>query len=360
MTMPPAGAPAPSDFASGSPDSPSAHLLSDRDAADWSAVRERVAELVPPTPCIRHRDLEACFGGEIWLKHENLQRTGSFKVRGAIAKITSLDAASREAGVVACSSGNHGRAVAWVAGRLGIAATIFVPEWVDPVKRAGMEADGADVRLVGASYDEAAAAAWAEVERTGRAFVHPFDDVEVAAGQGTAALEILDVVPNPRRVVVCLSGGGLAGGIGAALDAAGSDAEVVAVSAERARVMFESLRAGRPIELPEEPTVASALSGGIELENRVTFELVRRHIDRHLVVSEEAILRAMATAVRHLHTVVEGGGAPALAALLEGMFSAEELAEGPTVIVLSGGNVDPARLAAIAASGGVDPLAAAN
>lgn len=351
MSTPPPDAGASHDSATSDAGRP----LSEWDAAAWAAVRARVAELVPPTPCTRHLDLGECFGGEIWLKQENLQRTGSFKVRGAIAKLTSLDVAARQRGVVACSSGNHGRAVAWVAGRLGVDATIFVPEWVDPVKRAGMQKDGADVRLVGATYDEAAAAAWAEVERTGRTFVHPFDDVEVAAGQGTAALEILDVVPSPRRVVVCLSGGGLAGGIGAALDAVGSETELVAVSAERARVMFESLEAGHPIEMTEEPTIASALSGGIELDNRVTFDLVRRHVDRHLVVSEEAILRAMATAVRHLHTVLEGGGAPALAALLEGMFTPEELREGPTVIVLSGGNVDPARLASIAASGGVDP-----
>jgi len=315
----------------------------------WAEVRARVAELVPPTPCVRALDLEECYGTEIWLKHENLQRTGSFKVRGAIARITGLPEEMRERGVVACSSGNHGRAVAWVAGQLGVSATIFVPEWVDPVKLAGMRSDGADVRLTGSSYDEAASAAWEEVGWTGKPFVHPFDDAEVAMGQGTTALEILDAVPGLARLVVCLSGGGLAGGMAAALRAHGSDAEVVAVSAERARVMYESVKAGRPLELKEEPTVANALSGGIELENRVTFDLVRRHVDRHLVVSEEAIERAMAVAVRYLHTVVEGGGAVGLAALFGGML---EPINGPTVIVLSGGNVDPARLAGIVAGAG--------
>lgn len=314
----------------------------------WADVAARVHALVPPTPCVRMPDLEACFGGDLRLKLENLNRTGSFKVRGAIAKITSLAPEARAGGVVACSSGNHGRAVAWVAGRLDVPATIFVPDWVDPVKLAGMRADGAEVRLSGPTYDEAAAAAHDEVERTGRAFVHPFDDAQVAAGQGTVALEILEAVPDLRHVVVCLSGGGLAGGMAAALRAHGSEAEVIAVSAERARVMFESLRAGRPIDLEEEPTIANALSGGIELENRVTFDLVRRHVDRHLLVPEPAIERAVARAARHLHTVVEGGGAVGLAALYEGLLPAADR-EGPTVIVVSGGNVDASRLAGLAA-----------
>lgn len=312
--------------------------------ARWAEVRSRVADLIPDTPCVRSPDLEECYGTEVWLKHENLQRTGSFKVRGAIAKITALAPEERTAGVVACSSGNHGRAVAWVAGQLDVQATVFVPEWVDPVKLAGMRADGADVRLVGTTYDEAAAAAWAEVEQSGRPFVHPFDDADVAMGQGTAAMEILDVVPDMARLVVCLSGGGLAGGMAAALRAHASNAEVVAVSANRARVMFESVRAGHPVELTEEETVASALSGGIELENQVTFDLVQRLVDRHLVVEESAITSAMGVSVRHLHTAVEGGGAVGLAALLEGML---EPIDGPTVVVLSGGNVDPVRLARI-------------
>ncbi len=331
------------------PDRPDVPDLATWPSHRWDDVRARVRALVPPTPCVRFPDLGACHGGEIFLKLENLQRTGSFKVRGAISKLTALDPSVRGDGVVACSSGNHGRAVAWVAGQLDVPATIFVPEWVDPVKLAGMRGDGADVRLVGTSYDEAAAAAHDEVARTGRPFVHPFDDLDVAAGQGTVALEILEVVPDVRHVIVCLSGGGLAGGVAGALRAHGSDAEVVAVSAERARVMFESLKAGHPLELEEESTIASALSGGIELENRVTFDLVRRHVDRHLVVGEEAIERAMALAARHLHMVVEGGGAVGLAALFEGMLPAEDR-EGPTVVIVSGGNVDATRLAEIAAT----------
>ncbi|MDT8370247.1 MAG: threonine/serine dehydratase [Longimicrobiales bacterium] len=315
----------------------------------WAEVLRSVRSLLPPTPCLRARDLDVPGGGEIWIKYENLQHTGSFKVRGAIVAITALGAEGRERGVVACSSGNHGRAVAWVAGHLGVRATIFVPEWVDRVKLEGMRASGAEVRRVGTSYDAAAAAARAEVEESGRPFVHPFDDVRVVAGQGTTALEILEVVPEARRIVAPLSGGGLVGGIAAAVRVHRPATEVVAVSAERARVMLESVRAGRPIELDEEPTVASALSGGIELDNRVTFELVRRLVTRHLVVEEGAVERAMAVAVRELHTVVEGGGAVALAALLEGGLTDEELGEGPTVIVLSGGNVAGERLAGIVA-----------
>ncbi len=310
----------------------------------WRAV----AGALRPTPLVWAPELSEDLGRPVLLKLENLQETGSFKVRGALARLALLDAAERERGVVACSSGNHGRAVAWAAERAGVEAVICVPGWVDPVKRDAIERHGAKARLIGDSYDEAEAEAARMARESGRVLIHPFDDSAVVAGQGTVALEILADRPEVEEVWVALSGGGLAAGIACALEAAGSSAEVVAVTAERARVMRASLEAGRPVELPEEPTLASALAGGIGLGNRVTFALVRDTVRRHREVSEASIGRAVRYAWRELRLVVEGGGATALAGLLDAREARPPLSgDGPLVVVLSGGNVDLAVLARV-------------
>ncbi|UCC26958.1 MAG: pyridoxal-phosphate dependent enzyme [Gemmatimonadales bacterium] len=304
-------------------------------ATAWTAVREAL----PRTPLLRDPVFSECLGREVFFKVESLQVTGSFKVRGALARMSGLSASERRAGVVTCSSGNHGRAVAWSARRLGISAVVCVPGWVDPVKLRAIEALGAEARLVGESYDEAEAEAHRLARETDRVLVHPFDDPLVAAGQGTVALEILESLPNAASVLVPLSGGGLVGGMAYTLSASGHPAHVVAVSATHARVMRASLEAGQPVELPEEPTLASALAGGIGLDNRVTFGLVRDLVAEHEEVSEEEIAQAMAYGYRSLGLVLEGGGATALAALLAGRIG-DTSRTGPLVVVLSGGNVD--------------------
>lgn len=328
-------------------------------ALDLDAALAAVRSVVAPTPLVRAPDLDALAGRPVWLKLESLQTTGSFKVRGAAAHLLSLPAAERARGVVTCSSGNHGRAVAFVAERLGVPACIFVPAWVDAVKLEAIRGHGARTELAGDTYDEAEARAFAWAREHGLTFVHPFDDPAVAAGQGTVALEILDALPGVGEVVVPLSGGGLAGGIGYALAARAAGVIVTAVSAERARVMVASLEAGGPVALPEEETLATALSGGIGLDNALTLGLVRRWVHRHLLVDEAAIARA----VRHAFgrgLVVEGGGAVALAALLAGSLErpptiplddASHADAGqpparldddaaPLVLVVSGGNLD--------------------
>ncbi|MEJ2541493.1 MAG: pyridoxal-phosphate dependent enzyme [Gemmatimonadota bacterium] len=317
-------------------------------AAAWTVV----SEVLPPTPLIRAPTLSERMGREVLFKLESLQVTGSFKVRGALARLALLTEEERARGVVACSSGNHGRAVAWAAERTGVNAVVCVPGWVDPVKRAAIEAHGAEARLVGESYDEAEAEAERLAGESGRVLIHPFDDTAVVAGQGTLGMEILEARPDVAEVWAALSGGGLVAGIASALRAADSSARVVAVSARKARVMRASLEAGRPVELPEEPTLASALAGGIGLGNRVTFGLVRALVRDHREVSEDAIARAMRYAFRESGLVLEGGGATALAGLLE-----EQEARpgngggGPLVAVLSGGNVDPALLARVLGCG---------
>lgn len=352
-------------------------------ALDVAAAARRIAPLVLRTPLLFSPDLSEEAGRPVHLKLETLQRTGSFKVRGAANRILTLTEEERARGVVACSSGNHGRAVAYVAGRLGVSATVFVPEWVDPDKLRGIREAGARAEVGGETYDEAEGRAFAFRDREGAVFVHPFDDLRVIEGQGTVGLEIVERLGGssgasaagggartgsgesgdggapPPTVVVPLSGGGLVAGVAHAVKGSMPHARIVAVSARRARVMWESLRAGRPVEWAppaeggwsEEETRAGALAGGIGLENRHTFRMVSDLVDGHVLVEEEAIAHAMARAFRSLRLVVEGGGAVGLAALLEGSLEGvlEEAGEGPLVIVVSGGNVELGRLAALVA-----------
>lgn len=317
---------------------------------DFAAARRAVEGVARRTPLLEVPILSELVGCTVLLKLESLQVTGSFKVRGAAARLSVLDEPSRRAGVVACSSGNHGRAIAHVAHRLGIPAAVYVPDWVDPVKLAGIRAHGADAVLAGATFDEAESKAVRDARSSGRTYVSAYDDPGVIAGQGTIALEILDdLEAPPNAVLVPLSGGGLVGGMAAAFTSrlAGAMPSCVAVSAGRAAVMLASLRAGRPVELPEEDTLASALSGGIGLDNRWSFPLVRDLVAAHVVVDEAEILGAMAFAWRELHLVVEGGGAVGLAALLSGRWRPSADDGGAVVVVVSGGNVSRETLARV-------------
>ena len=296
------------------------------------------------TPSVPWVDGERILDAPVWLKLENLQRTGSFKVRGATFRMLGLSRDEREAGVVTCSSGNHGRAVAWVAAALGVPATVCVPRWVDPVKLAAIRASGADAVVHGESYDEADEEAYRLAEERGLTFVHPFDDPLVIEGQGTVGVELLEDLPDLDTVVIPLSGGGLVAGIALAVKRVRPEARVVAVSAENAAVMLASVQAGAPLQLPEAPTLASALSGGIGLRNRHTFELVKELVDLHLTVTEAEISEAMRYAAAALHLVVEGGGAVGLAAVRAGRLEGRG---GPVAVVVSGGNVAVETLAGL-------------
>ncbi len=309
---------------------------------DFGRARSALVGLTRVTPLLEVPALSERIGRSVLLKLESLQVTGSFKVRGAASRLGALEPSERRLGVVACSSGNHGRAVAWVAGRLGIPATVCVPDWVDPVKLDGIRASGAQAVLAGATYDEAEAHATELARASGRPYVSGYDDPWVIAGQGTLALEILDALGEPPAAVLApLSGGGLIGGIAGALrQRLGARAPTaVAVTAERAGVMLASLRAGHPVDLPEEDTVAGALSGGIGRDNTYSFPLVRDLVNEHVVVTEASIRQAMAFAFREVRLVVEGGGATALAALLSDAWRPSPEFPGPVVVVVSGGNV---------------------
>ena len=315
---------------------------------DFGHARDAAGAHARVTPLLPHPELSQSLDREILVKAECLQHTGSFKVRGAAASLEALGDEERARGVVACSSGNHGRAVSWVASRLGIPATIYVPSWVDPVKLAGIEAAGAEAVRAGETFDESEALALERAEAEGSTYVSAYDDPEVIAGQGTLTFEILEQLgdASPAGVIVPLSGGGLVGGMAAALRSDGrTDTRIVAASAERAAVMLTSVRRGRPVELPEEETLASALAGGIGLDNRYSFPLVRDLVEHHVTVDEDEIAHAMRHAVERLRLVVEGGGAVGLAALLARSTALDTLAPGPVVVLLSGGNVAAAALA---------------
>ena len=314
------------------------------------SVSNAVERVARRTPLLRARDLSARLDREVWLKAECLQVTGSFKVRGAAAKLSGLSDQERVRGVVSCSSGNHGRAVSYVAQKLGIPASVCVPEWVDPVKLEGIKSDGAEAVLVGSTFDEAETYALKLSERTGRTYISAYDDPWVIAGQGTVALEILEQLGElPAAILTPLSGGGLLGGIASVFSEEIGDqrCRTVGVSAENAAVMLASVRAGRPIEMAEEEPIASALAGGIGLNNEHSFRLIQELVQEHVMVTEKQIVDAMRYCALTLKLIVEGGGAVAIAAIQSGVWKPTELRDGPLVILLSGGNVALDTLASV-------------
>ena len=311
---------------------------------DIAAARDRIAPHVVRTPVLRSAELEACTGAPSYLKLENLQRTGSFKLRGATNRMHLLSRDERSRGLVAVSSGNHGRAVGHVARALQLDAVVCLPETVPRHKVEAIRNSGATVRITGKTYDEASAHARRLEREEGRTAIHPFDDPRIIAGQGTIGLEIAEDLPQIDTLVVPLSGGGLISGIAVAARALRPAARVIGVSMQRAPVMHESLRAGRILNLQDEPTLADALAGGLGGSNRFTFRICRDLIDETVLVSEEAIATAMRFLLLTHRLVVEGGGAVGVAAAMCGLVRSD----GPMAVVVSGGNVDTALLMEIA------------
>lgn len=305
---------------------------------DISRARRSIADAVRRTPLVPSFALSEEAGADVRLKLETAQDTGTFKIRGATNKLLSLGREDRARGVVAVSSGNHGRGVARAAKRLGVRAVVCMGRLVPDNKVAAIRALGAEVRIVGDSQDEAEVEARRLVREEGLVEAHPFDDARVIAGQGTIGLEILEDLPAVRTVVVPLSGGGLIAGVALAVKSIRPKVRVVGVTMERGAAMYESQKAGRPVPVDEVPTLADALGGGIGLRNRHTFSMVRDLVDELHLVDEEQI----ADAIRHAYwtegQVVEGAGAVGIAALMAGLVEDP----GPTAVVVSGGNIDRA------------------
>ncbi|MGV9554241.1 threonine ammonia-lyase [Streptomyces sp. NPDC003401] len=281
------------------------------------------------------RHLSQLVGAPVHLKCENLQRTGSFKLRGAYVRIAGLLPEERAAGVVAASAGNHAQGVALASTLLGVRSTVFMPESAPLPKISATREYGAHVCLHGQVVDETLAAAQEHAERTGAVFIHPFDHPDVIAGQGTVGLEILEQCPEVRTIVVGIGGGGLAAGIAVAVKALRPDVRIVGVQAEGAAAYPPSLAAGRPVSLHGPATMADGIRVG--RPGDVPFRIVGDLVDEVRTVSEDALAAALLLCLERAKLVVEPAGASPVAALL----SAPDAFEGPVVAVLSGGNVDP-------------------
>lgn len=309
--------------------------------ADVEAAREVLEGVAITTPMEESRWLSTLAGGPVRLKCENLQRTGSFKARGAYVRISRLTAEERLHGVVAASAGNHAQGVALAAQLLGIRATVFMPEGAPIPKEKATRGYGADVVFEGRYLEDALVAARRFADETGAVLIHPFDHVDIVAGQGTAGLEILEQAPEVETVLVPTGGGGLLAGIAIAIKELRPDVQVVGVQAAGAAAYPGSLAQGRPVALESMQTMADGIAVG--LPGDITFAAVRDHVDEIITVSEEALSRALLALVERAKMVVEPAGAAAVAAMLDdpGRFRT------PAVAVLSGGNVDPLLLGKI-------------
>jgi threonine dehydratase len=303
--------------------------------ADIEEARGLVDELAVRTPMEESRWLSALAGGPVSLKCENLQRTGSFKTRGAYVRIARLSEEERANGVVAASAGNHAQGVALAASTLGIRSTVFMPEGAPIPKEKATRGYGADVRFVGTYLEHALAAAREFAEETGAVLIHPFDHVDIVSGQGTAGLEVLEQAPDVRTVLVPTGGGGLLAGMAIAIKGKRPDVRVVGVQAEGAAAYPGSLAHGSPVALESMSTMADGIAVG--RPGDITFAAVQEHVDEVVTVSEESLSRALLALLERAKMVVEPAGAAAVAAILDD----PDRIETPACAVLSGGNIDP-------------------
>ncbi|MET9923898.1 MULTISPECIES: threonine ammonia-lyase [unclassified Streptomyces] len=302
---------------------------------DVRGARKMLSGVARVTALEGSRHLSELVGAPVHLKCENLQRTGSFKLRGAYVRISGLTPVERAAGVVAASAGNHAQGVALASSLLGVRSTVFMPVGAPLPKVAATQSYGAEVRLHGQVVDETLTAAQRYAEETGAVFIHPFDHPDIIAGQGTVGLEILEQCPEVRTIVVGIGGGGLAAGIAVAVKALRPDIRIVGVQAEGAAAYPPSLAAGHPVSLDDPVTMADGIKVG--RPGDVPFTFIEELVDEVRTVTEDELSSALLLCLERAKLVVEPAGASPVAALL----SDPEAFRGPVVAVLSGGNVDP-------------------
>lgn len=308
---------------------------------DVERAERTIAELVRETPVLAAGELSRRVGAAVTLKAESLQRTGSFKLRGAASKLAALSDQDLAPGVVAASAGNHAQALAVAAGRRGVSAEFVMPDSAPLAKVEAVRAYGGTVRLVEGSYDDAAETAKDIAAREGRVLIHPFDDPEVVAGQGTVGLEIARQAPRTRLVVVAVGGGALAAGVAIAIKDRLPGVRVVGVQAEACAPYPPSLEAHRPVGARSASTICDGIA--VKRPGELTLSLVAAHVDEVVTASDDEVAQAMVLLLERSKLVVEGAGAASVAALLAGKI--EPPAEGEICAVLSGGNVDAGRLA---------------
>ena len=293
-------------------------------AADIHEARQRIAEVARETPVYSSETFSRVAGRDVWLKAENLQRTGAFKVRGAVNKLASLTEEEREAGVVAASAGNHGQAVAWAARQAGVKARIYVPQDAPMAKVEACRTYGSKLIMVGERFEDALEAAAADVDERGATFIHPFEDPVVIAGQGTIGLELAEQVPDAETVVIPVGGGGLASGV------------AIALREQRPGLRLVGVQAGLS---------GFTIADGVFVKHpgELTMSILDDVLDDMVDVDDEAISESIVLLLERAKLVVEGAGAVGVAALLSGKIGGS----GPVAIVLSGGNIDPTLLISV-------------
>ncbi|QPZ39546.1 threonine ammonia-lyase [Paramicrobacterium chengjingii] len=302
-------------------------------------AQQVVSQVSQHTPMESSRYLTEVLGQPVYLKCENLQRTGSYKIRGAFNRLAQLSDDEKARGVVAASAGNHAQGVAFAARELGIAATIFMPVGVPLPKLQATRRYGADVILRGHTVTEPLRAAAEYAEKTGAVLIPPFDHVDVVTGQGTLGLEILDDVPDASTIVVPIGGGGLIAGVAAAAKQRaareGREMRIIGVQSQNAAAYPPSLAEGHPVDIEIQPTIADGIA--VSRPGTLNFDLIRQLVDDVVTVTEDEIAKALLLLLERAKLVVEPAGAVSVAAIIEGKVTAT----GPTVAILSGGNIDP-------------------
>lgn len=306
---------------------------------EFERALANIRKVAIETPVLHSHYLSELVGVDVWLKCENLQRTGAYKVRGAFNRMSKLTAEEKKKGVIAASAGNHAQGVALAAKKLGIKATIFMPIGASLPKVQATKNYGAKVVLTGATFGEALRAAQDQAKDSGAIFIPPFDHIDVVIGQGTVGVELLEQHPDVSTIVVPIGGGGLTAGVAVAAKlyaaATGKKIKVIGVQAENVSAYKPSLRAGKPMEIVPTPTIADGIA--VARPGRVPFELIKKYVDKVVTVSEDDIAKAILVLLERSKQVVEPAGAVAVAALMSGKAKPK----GKTIAILSGGNMDP-------------------
>lgn len=299
------------------------------------SAQARIAQTAVVTPTVHSTSFSRLSDRDVWFKAENLQRTGSFKIRGAMNVVTQLDPGTREVGVVAASAGNHAQGVALAAQSMDVPATVFMPETAPLPKVQATRDYGAQIRLTGTNLEEAVIEARRFSEETGARFIHPYDDRTIVTGQGTLGLEIAEAVPDAGTVVVPVGGGGLMAGSAAALKALRPDLHIVGVEIVTANTYEVSRQNGRPTPVPPRPTVADGIA--VHQPSQLAFDHIEAFVDDLITVDDPQAMQAVAFLLERAKLMVEASGAVGVAALLDGLLDGMP---DPMVIVLSGGNID--------------------
>ena len=306
---------------------------------DFEAAEANVLAIAKKTPILESFYLSDLTGGQVFLKAENLQRTGAYKLRGAYNRMSKLTAVERKRGVVAASAGNHAQGVALASAKLGIKATIFMPIGASLPKVQATRGYGAEVVLIGATFSECLKAAQEFAHKKNSVFIPPFDHIDVVVGQGTVGLEIMQEMPDVDNIVVAIGGGGLAAGVAVvaklSAKANGRKVKVYGVQSEHAAPYVPSMKSGKLTEVHTTPTIADGIA--VSKPGRIPFELIKKHLDKVVTVSENEIAKSILVLLERSKQVVEPAGAVGVAALIAGKLKLK----GKTVVILSGGNMDP-------------------